>query len=199
MERRTFVLGIGTVFSSGMVTGCSAIGGSSGPDKPEDTEPQPDPEPNQQSGGNAETKAQLVGDYQIAYEGVQTSKETLNTVFDSFESENYSLVTATLSDFESQVETFSTSFEEAATAATELGDNDVRQACTAGKNEARAIGNAGTYIMEAANQASDGNDDEAQTKLAQAQAALESAQEHHQDVLQPNEVQTRIGYRGPTM
>lgn len=182
-----------------IVSGCSTLGGNSSTDEPEETEPEPAPGPNQESSGNTETKAQLVGDYQIAYEGVQTSKETLNTVFDSFENENYSLVTATLSDFESQVEAFSTSFEEAATAATELGNNVVRQACTAGKNEASAIGNAGTYIMEAANQAANENSGEAQTKLAQAQAALESAQEHHKGVLQPTEVQTQTNYTGPTM
>jgi len=203
MRRRNFVAGVGSIFCTGAISGCSALGGSdneeSEDEQPDNQEPGQDSEPNQGVKTHSETKALLVSDYQIAYEGIQSSKETLNTVFDSFENEEYEFVNSMLSDFESQVESFASTFEDAASAATELGNNGARQACTAGKNEAKAIGDAGSYIAEAADSESNGNSEQAQTNLSEAKSSLERAQELHQNVLTPEKLMTEINYSGPTM
>jgi len=141
---------------------------------------------------NSELIGEAVGNYKAGYDGVEASKDLLSTAINSFEQESYELVITTLSDFESTTRGIATSFSDSAEAAEQLGAGDVREAALAGEAEAKAVGNAGKKIEDAAESAQEENWDDSDEYLGQAQSFLRQAEQEHQNVMDPQQVENKL-------
>lgn len=107
-------------------------------------------------------------------------------------SENYDLAQSSLDGFSGNMNTAETAFNDALSAAQDLNENDIADAARAGQQEAQHLGDAGQNLQDAARLASNGNFDEAETKVAQSQTSLRDARDAHQNVMDPSDVESQV-------
>lgn len=140
----------------------------------------------------SELIAEVVRNYGRGYDGMEASKERLHTAVDSMKQDNYDVAIIRLEGFEYDIEPFGSSFEEAANGAEELGSAEVMRAALAGKAEVSALKEAGITVRSGAKDAQNEHWDEADEKLSQSQSYINQAEQEHQNVLKPENVENRL-------
>ena len=144
-----------------------------------------------------EMVGEIVGNYKAGYEGVNSGIDLISTTLEAWNEDNNPGYAAALSGTEESMNNVAEGFSDAASEAAEINKSGIRKAATAGENEAKLLGDTARYMVDAANQASNGNRAEASNLLSKSQATMERAQEKHKQLLKPKEVADRVNYSGP--
>jgi len=146
---------------------------------------------------NEELIGIVVGKYRSGYEGIEAGKDLIGQALDSYENEQYGLAQMAMEGFESDMGNTADAFDEAATAAGNMGETSVQQSANAGRDEASQLGDVGQAVLESAEAAEQKNWDMADSKLSEAQSSLKDAQNKHDQVMKPSKVEEEVGYSGP--
>lgn len=182
MRRRAVLSAVAV--SVGGIAGCSSSGGTE--ENGSSSLPQTD------SGPSSETLGAIIGNYRSGYNGVESSLELLTTAVDSMNNGNYGLAKMSLQNFGSNTRTFVNAFDEAATKATDINEDEIAAAARSGKREAELLIEASDYLRETAVASENQNWDRAENKTAQAQAVMRNARDAHRDLLKPSTVESRL-------